>query len=90
MQNPAMKTRQEKAHEPCADTRHYEQRKSLRHNHAECVTAGQALGQKNTVFAIWMAYPFMTPDVNDIPAAGCTSGTIAGTMIAVTMLMSMV
>ncbi len=25
------------------------------------VTAGQALGQKNTVFAIWMAYTFMTP-----------------------------
>ena len=36
MQNPAMKTRQEKTHEPCADTRHYEQGKSLRHNHAEC------------------------------------------------------
>lgn len=27
----------------------------------EAVTAGQALGQKNTVFAIWMAYTFMTP-----------------------------
>lgn len=26
------------------------------------VTAGQALGQKNTVFAIWMAYTFMTPE----------------------------
>lgn len=25
------------------------------------ITAGQALGQKNTVFAIWMAYTFMTP-----------------------------
>lgn len=25
------------------------------------VTAGQALGQKNTVFAIWMAYTFMNP-----------------------------
>ena len=25
------------------------------------VTAGQALGQKNTVFAIWMAYTFMAP-----------------------------
>ena len=25
------------------------------------VTAGQALGQKNTVFAIWMAWTFMTP-----------------------------
>ena len=31
---------------------------------ADCnkVTAGQALGQKNTVFAIWMAYTFMTPE----------------------------
>ena len=26
------------------------------------VTAGQALGQKNTVFAIWVGYTFMTPD----------------------------
>ena len=26
------------------------------------VTAGQALGQKNTVFAIWMAYTFMIPE----------------------------
>ena len=26
------------------------------------VTAGQALGQKNTVFAIWVAYTFMTPE----------------------------
>ena len=26
------------------------------------VTAGQALGQKNTIFAIWMAYTFMTPE----------------------------
>ena len=25
------------------------------------VTAGQSLGQKNTIFAIWMAYTFMTP-----------------------------
>ena len=25
-------------------------------------TAGQALGQKNTIFAIWMAYTFMTPE----------------------------
>lgn len=25
------------------------------------VTAGQALGQKNTVFAIWLAYTFLTP-----------------------------
>lgn len=27
----------------------------------ETVTAGQALGQKNTVFAIWMGYTFFTP-----------------------------
>lgn len=26
------------------------------------VTAGQALGQKNTIFSIWMAYTFMTPE----------------------------
>jgi BASS family bile acid:Na+ symporter len=26
------------------------------------VTAGQALGQKNTVFAIWMSYTFMTKE----------------------------
>ncbi len=26
------------------------------------VTAGQALGQKNTVFVIWVAYTFMTPE----------------------------
>lgn len=26
------------------------------------ITAGQALGQKNTVFAIWMAYTFMIPE----------------------------
>lgn len=29
--------------------------------YADAVTAGQALGQKNTVFAIWMGYTFMTP-----------------------------
>lgn len=28
------------------------------------IAAGQALGQKNTVFAIWMAYTFMTPVVS--------------------------
>lgn len=27
----------------------------------ETITAGQALGQKNTVFAIWMGYTFFTP-----------------------------
>ena len=26
------------------------------------VTAGQSLGQKNTLFAIWMSYTFMTPE----------------------------
>jgi BASS family bile acid:Na+ symporter len=26
------------------------------------ITAGQAMGQKNTVLAIWMAYTFMTPE----------------------------
>ena len=25
------------------------------------IAAGQAMGQKNTVFAIWMAYTFLTP-----------------------------
>ena len=29
--------------------------------YGEVVTGGQALGQKNTVFAIWFAYTFMTP-----------------------------
>lgn len=29
--------------------------------HATEITAGQALGQKNTVFAIWMGLTFMTP-----------------------------
>ena len=29
---------------------------------ARKVTAGQSLGQKNTVFAIWLAYTFMTPE----------------------------
>lgn len=28
------------------------------------VTAGQALGQKNTVFAIWVGYTFMTPETS--------------------------
>ena len=34
----------------------------LRGKEIRRVTAGQALGQKNTVFAIWMAYTFMTPE----------------------------
>lgn len=29
--------------------------------YGETITGGQALGQKNTVFAIWFAYTFMTP-----------------------------
>lgn len=34
----------------------------LRGKEIRKVTAGQSLGQKNTVFAIWMAYTFMTPE----------------------------
>ena len=30
--------------------------------HVGTVTAGQSLGQKNTVFAIWLAYTFMIPE----------------------------
>ena len=26
------------------------------------ITAGQSMGQKNTVFAIWLGYTFMTPE----------------------------
>ncbi|MGM9736525.1 MAG: bile acid:sodium symporter family protein [Candidatus Cryptobacteroides sp.] len=33
-------------------------------HHDKRVTAGQALGQKNTVFAIWMGYTFMTPETS--------------------------
>lgn len=29
--------------------------------YGQAVTAGQSMGQKNTVFAIWMGYSFMTP-----------------------------
>jgi BASS family bile acid:Na+ symporter len=32
------------------------------HGNIREITAGQALGQKNTVFAIWMGYTFMTPE----------------------------
>lgn len=32
-----------------------------RHNRKDTITAGQALGQKNTVFAIWMGYTFLDP-----------------------------
>lgn len=30
-------------------------------HYKDAISAGQALGQKNTVFAIWMGYTFMTP-----------------------------
>lgn len=33
-------------------------------SHVERITAGQAMGQKNTVFAIWMGYTFMSPVVS--------------------------
>ncbi len=36
-------------------------RAGRRYGHMEAVTAGQALGQKNTGFLIWLAYSFMTP-----------------------------
>lgn len=32
--------------------------------HDKRITAGQALGQKNTVFSIWMGYTFMTPETS--------------------------
>ena len=35
---------------------------SERGRYVRKVTAGQSLGQKNTVFAIWMGYTFMTPE----------------------------
>lgn len=31
------------------------------HHTGDHIAAGQAIGQKNTVFAIWMAYTFLTP-----------------------------
>ncbi|MBR2065271.1 MAG: bile acid:sodium symporter [Bacteroidales bacterium] len=34
----------------------------LRGREVRKVTAGQSLGQKNTVFAIWLGYTFMTPE----------------------------
>lgn len=34
----------------------------LRGREVRKVTAGQSLGQKNTIFAIWMGYTFMTPE----------------------------
>ncbi len=35
---------------------------ALRGKQLRKITAGQSLGQKNTVFAIWMGYTFMTPE----------------------------
>lgn len=35
----------------------------------DTITAGQALGQKNTVFAIWMAYTYLTPLSSVAPGA---------------------
>lgn len=35
--------------------------KKIGTHYSDTVSAGQALGQKNTVFAIWMGYTFMTP-----------------------------
>ena len=35
---------------------------SVRSAEVRKVTAGQSLGQKNTVFAIWLGYTFMTPE----------------------------
>lgn len=34
----------------------------LRGREVRKVTAGQSLGQKNTIFSIWLAYTFMTPE----------------------------
>ncbi|MCM1178328.1 MAG: hypothetical protein NC308_02840 [Clostridium sp.] len=35
--------------------------KKIGRRYGATITAGQSLGQKNTVFAIWMGYTFMTP-----------------------------
>lgn len=43
-------------------TSQYDSQVEQRGKEIRKVTAGQALGQKNTVFAIWMAYTFMTPE----------------------------
>jgi BASS family bile acid:Na+ symporter len=42
--------------------RSHSQKSEERGKESRKITAGQALGQKNTVFAIWMAYTFMTPE----------------------------
>ena len=39
-----------------------EQKAEERGRELRKVTAGQSLGQKNTVFAIWLGYTFMTPE----------------------------
>ena len=31
---------------------------------SKTITAGQALGQKNTIFTIWMGYTFMMPETS--------------------------
>ena len=41
---------------------HPEHQRRISHGNIREITAGQALGQKNTVFAIWMGYTFMTPE----------------------------
>lgn len=43
----------------------------LRGKKVRTVTAGQALGQKNTVFAIWMGYTFMTPETSIVGGLYC-------------------
>jgi BASS family bile acid:Na+ symporter len=35
---------------------------SARSSEVRKITAGQSMGQKNTVFAIWLGYTFMTPE----------------------------
>jgi len=37
--------------------------------YGERIAAGQALGQKNTIFAIWMAQTYLSPLVSIAPAA---------------------
>ncbi|MCR5004088.1 MAG: transporter [Bacteroidales bacterium] len=34
------------------------------YGHSESVTAGQACGQKNTMFMIWLGYTFLTPETS--------------------------
>ncbi len=44
---------------------------ALRGKAVRKVTAGQSLGQKNTVFAIWMGYTFMTPETAIVGGLYC-------------------